>query len=183
MLATNFLCASLGSPMLGTRRAKLAPHRLALFIAIWMCSPKLSFRSNCTPMYLMRLLHATSFSLSTIFRYLKDLLLSNQHCPPQIFIDSQLEDPDIFSGTSRGFSPFMRRTNHCFFKSSKISPPPPPPPPLRRQELKASRRISGYTAITSLWVSFCTPSIHGALLAFRLLPALFSSSRVKSSSH
>ena len=54
--------------------------------------------------------------------------------------------------------------------------------PSRRQELKASRRISEYAPITSLRISFVTPSIPSAVLALSLPPALFSSSRVKSSS-
>ena len=69
----------------------------------------------------------------------------------------------------------LDRTNLCFFQSTKYLPS-------RRQELKASRRISGYAPITSLRISFGTPSIPGAVFAFNLPPALFSSSRVKSSS-
>ena len=49
--------------------------------------------------------------------------------------------------------------------------------------VKASRRISGYTAITSFRTSFGIPLISVAVLASSLLPALFSSSRVKSSLH
>ena len=63
----------------------------------------------------------------------------------------------------------------CFFKSTKKLPS-------RRQKLEASRRISGYALITSLRISFGTPSIPGAVFALSLLPALISSSRVKSSS-
>ena len=71
--------------------------------------------------------------------------------------------------------PFRRRTNLCFFQSAKNLPS-------RRQELKTSRRISGYASITSLRISFGNPSIPGAVFALSLPPALFSSSRVKSSS-
>ena len=75
----------------------------------------------------------------------------------------------------RGFLPFLNRTSLCFFQSAKnfLS---------RRQELKTSRRISGYTPITCLRISFGNPSIPGAVFALSLPPALFSSSRVKSSS-
>ena len=73
-------------------------------------------------------------------------------------------------GSPRGLLPFLSRTNLCFFQSAKNLPS-------RRQELKASRRISGYAPITSLRISFGTPSIPGAVLALSLLPALFSSSR------
>ena len=45
-----------------------------------------------------------------------------------------------------------------------------------------SRRISGYSAITSLMISFGTPSISGAVFALSLPPALPSPSRMKSSS-
>ena len=69
----------------------------------------------------------------------------------------------------------LSRTNLCFFQSAKKLP-------YRRQELKTSRRISGYAPITSLRISFGTPSIPGAVFALSLPPALFSSSRVKSSS-
>ena len=51
-----------------------------------------------------------------------------------------------------------------------------------RQELKASRRISGYTELTSARISFGIPPIPGAMLDFSFPSALFSSSRVKSSS-
>ena len=61
-------------PMLGISQAKLASHWMALFVAIRRCSPKLSLRSNFTPRYLILLLHVTSYSRSTIFGYLKDLL-------------------------------------------------------------------------------------------------------------
>ena len=77
-------------------------------------------------------------------------------------------------GLSRGFSPFLRRTSLCLFQSVKNL--------LTRRQLKASRRISRYIPITSLRISFGIPSIPRALLAFILRHALFSSSRVKSSS-
>ena len=77
--------------------------------------------------------------------------------------------------TPRGLLPFLSRTNLCFFQSAKNLPS-------RRQELKASRKISGYAPITSLRISFGTPSIPGAVFALSLPPALFSSSIVKSSS-
>ena len=54
--------------------------------------------------------------------------------------------------------------------------------PSRKQELKAPRRIPGYAPITSLRISFGTPSIPGAVFAVSLPPTLFSSSKVKSSS-
>ena len=75
----------------------------------------------------------------------------------------------------RGLLPSLSRTNFFFFQSAKNLPS-------RRQELKASRRISGYAPITSLRISFGTPSIPGAVFALSLPPALFNSSRVKSSS-
>ena len=75
----------------------------------------------------------------------------------------------------RGLLPFLSRTNLCFFQSAKNLPS-------RRKELKTSRRISGYAPITSLRISFGNPSIPGAVFALSLQPALFSSSRVKSSS-
>ena len=75
----------------------------------------------------------------------------------------------------RGLLSFFSRTNLCFFQSTKNLP-------FRRQELKASRRVSGYAPITSLRISFGTPSIPGAVFALSLPSALFSSSRVKSSS-
>ena len=78
--------------------------------------------------------------------------------------------------SSRGFSPFLRRTKLCLFHSSKNFPS-------RGQELKASWRISGYTATTSLRISLGIPSIPGAVWALNLPPALLSSSRVKRSSH
>ena len=62
--------------------------------------------------------------------------------------------------SSRGLLPFLSRTNLCFFQSTKNLPS-------RRQELKASRRISGYAPITSLRISFGTPSIRGAVFAFK----------------
>ena len=73
--------------------------------------------------------------------------------------------------------PILSRTNLCFFQSAKNLPS-------RRQELKTStcRRISGYTPITSLRISFSNPSIRGAVFGFSPPPALFSSLRVKSSS-
>ena len=43
------------------------------------------------------------------------------------------------------------------------------------------RTIFGYAPITSLRISFGTPSVPGAVFALSLPPALFSSSRVKSS--
>ena len=46
---------------------------MVLFVAIRRCSLKLSLPSNCTPRYLMLLLHVTSYSPSTICKYLKDL--------------------------------------------------------------------------------------------------------------
>ena len=52
-----------------------------------------------------------------------------------------------------------------------------------RQEFKAYRRISGYTAITSLRISFGTPSIPGAVLALSFPLDLFNSTRVNSFSH
>ena len=73
----------------------------------------------------------------------------------------------------RGLLPFLSRTNLCFFQSAKNLPS-------RRQKLKTSRSISGYTPITSLRISFGNPSIPGAVFAFSLPPALFSFSRVKS---
>ena len=66
---------------------------------------------------------------------------------------------------------FLSRTNLCFFQFTKNLPS-------RRQELKASSRIFGYAPITSLRISFGTPSIPGAVLALSLPPALCSSSRV-----
>ena len=39
---------------------KLAPHWMALAVAICRCSPELSLRSNCTPRYLMLVFHLTS---------------------------------------------------------------------------------------------------------------------------
>ena len=76
----------------------------------------------------------------------------------------------------RGLLPFPSRTNLCFFQSAKNLSS-------QRQELKASRRrSSGYAPITSLRISFGTSSIPGAVFASSLPPALFSSSRVKSSS-
>ena len=77
--------------------------------------------------------------------------------------------------SSRGLLPFLSRTNLCFFQSEKNLPS-------RRQELKTSRRISAYTPITSLRISFGNPSIPGAVFALSLPPTLFSSSRVKISS-
>ena len=75
----------------------------------------------------------------------------------------------------RGLLPFLSRTNFCLFQSTKnlLS---------RRQELKASRRISGYGPITSLRIWIGTTSILGAVFPLSLPPALFTSSRVKSSS-
>ena len=55
----------------------------------------------------------------------------------------------------RDLLPFLSRTNLCSFQSTKNLPS-------RRQELKAPRRISGYAPITSLRISFGTPSIPGA---------------------
>ena len=60
--------------MLGMSRAKRAPHRMALAVAICRCSPKLSLRSNCTPRYLMLVFHSTLCSSKTILGYWKDLL-------------------------------------------------------------------------------------------------------------
>ena len=77
--------------------------------------------------------------------------------------------------TPRCLLPFLSRTNPCSFQSTKNLP-------CRRQELNASRRISWYAPITYLRISFGTPSIPGALFALSLPPALFRSSRVKSSS-
>ena len=77
--------------------------------------------------------------------------------------------------TPRGLLSYLSRTNLCFLQSTKNLPS-------RRQELKASRRISGYAPITSLRIPFGTPSIPGAVFASSLPPALFSSPRVKSSS-
>ena len=77
--------------------------------------------------------------------------------------------------TPRGLLPFLTRTTLCFFQSAKNLPS-------RRQELKASKRFSGYAPITSLRILFGTPSIPGAVFALSLPPAVFSSSRVKSSS-
>ena len=64
----------------------------------------------------------------------------------------------------------------CFFHSSKNLPS-------QIQELKAFRKISGYTAIIFLMISFGTLSIPGAVWALSLPPALLSFSKVKSSSH
>ena len=69
---------------------------------------------------------------------------------------------------SRGLLPFLSRINLCFFQFSKNLPS-------RRQELKASRRISRYAPITSLRIWFGTPSIPGAVFALILSPALFIS--------
>ena len=71
--------------------------------------------------------------------------------------------------------PFLSRTNLCFFQSAKNLPS-------KRQEFKTCRRISGYAPITSWRISFGNPSITGAVFALSLPPALFSSSRVESSS-
>ena len=60
------LLASLGPPMLGMSRAKLAPHWMTLVVAICRCSPKLSLRSNCTPRYLILFFHTTSCFPRTI---------------------------------------------------------------------------------------------------------------------
>ena len=68
-LTTSLLFASLDPRMLGISRTKFAPHWMALAVAIFRCSPKLSLRSNCTPRYLMLVFHSTSFSLRTILGY------------------------------------------------------------------------------------------------------------------
>ena len=60
---------------------------------------------------------------------------------------------------SRGFSLFLRRTNLYFLQSSKTFL-------TRRQELKGSRKTSRYTIITFLRISFGTPLVPGAVLAF-----------------
>ena len=68
----------------------------------------------------------------------------------------------LYDETSRrGLLPFLSRTNLCFFQSTKNLPS-------RRQELKASRRISGYASITSLRISFGTPSIPGSTCGNKL---------------
>ena len=54
----------------GHESSQVVPYWMALLVAIWRCSPKLSLRSNCTPRYLMSLLYATLCSPSTIFGYL-----------------------------------------------------------------------------------------------------------------
>ena len=70
--------------------------------------------------------------------------------------------------------PSLAGHNLGFFQSTENLP-------TRRQELKASSRISGYAPITFFRISFGTPSIPGAVFALSLPPALFSSSRVMSS--
>ena len=52
-LAISLLLASLNSTILGMSRVKLAPHQVALTVAICRCLPKLSLRSSCTSMYLI----------------------------------------------------------------------------------------------------------------------------------
>ena len=64
----------------------------------------------------------------------------------------------------RALLPFLSRTNLCFFQSAKNLPS-------RTQELKTSRRISGYAPINSLRISFGNPSIPGAVFALSLPPA------------
>ena len=60
--------------MLGMSRVRVAPHWMALAVAICRCSLKLSLRSNCTPRYLMLFFHSISCSPRTIFGYWKDLV-------------------------------------------------------------------------------------------------------------
>ena len=88
-------------------------------------------------------------------------------------------------------SPICHSDSRLSFVTGSLEPFSAPWPPCRcttknlpsrRQELKSSRRISGYAPITSLRISFGTPSIPDAVFALSLPPALFSSSRVKSSS-
>ena len=77
-------------------------------------------------------------------------------------------------------SPTCLSDSHLSFATGSLEPFSAPS--LRRQELMTSRRISGYAPITSLRISFGNPSIPGAVFPLILPPALFSSSRVKSSS-
>ena len=59
--------------MLGMSRVKLAQLWMTSIVEMWSYSLKLSLWPNCTPRYLMLLLHAISCSPSIILRYLKDL--------------------------------------------------------------------------------------------------------------
>ena len=102
------------------------------------------------------------WSLCRINFFISFPIVSNRHVEDEVLL--------------RSFAPFLRRTNLCFFQFPKNFSS-------WRQEVKASKRVSGYTIITSLRISFGTPSIPGSLLAFSLLPALLSSSNVKISPH
>ena len=111
-----------------------------------------SFSQTMWPCSLCRIISSRSFPI-----------VSNKHIGP------------YDEASPRGLLPFLSRTNLCFFQSAKNFPS-------RRQESKTSRKISRYTPITSLRILFSNPSIPGAVFALSLPPALFSSSRVKSSS-